>query len=182
MTSKRTVFTVDGKPFIAIAGESHNSSSSDAAYMQGVWDKAEEEGLNTLLLPVTWELTEPVEGQFDFTLVDTLINQARERKMHLIFLWFGTWKNAQCMYAPEWVKKDMVRFPRAQMEKGKNKTRLMAFYGMEYTTLSAFGEETVKADANAFAHLMAHIKEVDENVGTVIGMQVENETGRLRRI
>ena len=79
--------------------------------------------------------------------------------------------------APEWVKKDMVRFPRAQMEKGKNKTRLMAFYGMEYTTLSAFGEETVKADANAFAHLMAHIKEVDENVGTVIGMQVENETG-----
>ena len=79
MTSKRTVFTVDGKPFIAIAGESHNSSSSDAAYMQGVWDKAEEEGLNTLLLPVTWELTEPVEGQFDFTLVDTLINQARER-------------------------------------------------------------------------------------------------------
>ena len=97
MTSKRTVFTVDGKPFIAIAGESHNSSSSDAAYMQGVWDKAEEEGLNTLLLPVTWELTEPVEGQFDFTLVDTLINQARERKMHLIFLWFGTWKNAQCV-------------------------------------------------------------------------------------
>ena len=88
MTSKRTVFTVDGKPFIAIAGESHNSSSSDAAYMQGVWDKAEEEGLNTLLLPVTWELTEPVEGQFDFTLVDTLINQARERKMHLIFLWY----------------------------------------------------------------------------------------------
>lgn len=82
MTSKRTVFTVDGKPFIAIAGESHNSSSSDAAYMQGVWDKAEEEGLNTLLLPVTWELTEPVEGQFDFTLVDTLINQARERKIH----------------------------------------------------------------------------------------------------
>lgn len=50
MTSKRTVFTVDGKHFIAIAGESHNSSSSDAAYMQGVWDKAEEEGLNTLLL------------------------------------------------------------------------------------------------------------------------------------
>lgn len=177
MTSKRTVFTVDGKPFIAIAGESHNSSSSDAAYMQGVWDKAEEEGLNTLLLPVTWELTEPVEGQFDFTLVDTLINQARERKMHLIFLWFGTWKNAQCMYAPEWVKKDMVRFPRAQMEKGKNKTRLMAFYGMEYTTLSAFGQETVMADANAFAHLMAHIREVDENVGTVIGVQVENETG-----
>ncbi len=80
MTSKKNRIYRRWKTFIAIAGESHNSSSSDAAYMQGVWDKAEEEGLNTLLLPVTWELTEPVEGQFDFTLVDTLINQARERK------------------------------------------------------------------------------------------------------
>ncbi len=177
MTSKRTVFSVDGKPFIAIAGESHNSSSSDPEFMKGVWDKAEQEGLNTLLLPMTWELCEPVEGQFDFAIVDALINQARERNMHIVFLWFGTWKNAQCMYAPEWVKKDMVRFPRAQIEKGKNKTKLAQFFGMEYTTLSAFGQETMKADANAFAKLMAHIKEVDEGKDTVIGMQVENETG-----
>ena len=118
MNSKRTVLTADGKPFIAIAGEVHNSSSSSAEYMESVWKRAEELGLNTLLLPVTWELTEPVEGQFSFELVDTLIEQARSFQMKIIFLWFGTWKNAQCMYAPEWVKKDMKRFPRAQVEKG----------------------------------------------------------------
>lgn len=146
MSSQRTVFTVDGKPFIAIAGEAHNSSSSNAEYMLGVWEKAKEQGLNTLLLPVSWELIEPEEGTFTFDLVDEIIGQARENDMHIVFLWFGTWKNAQCMYAPEWVKKDLVRFPRAQMEKGKNKTRLMKFHGMAYTTLSYLGEETNKAD------------------------------------
>lgn len=89
--------------------------------MENVWKQAEELGLNTLLLPVTWELTEPAEGQFSFELVDTLIEQAKSFHMKIIFLWFGTWKNAQCMYAPEWVKKDMERFPRAQTEKGKTK-------------------------------------------------------------
>lgn len=177
MSSQRTVFTVDGKPFIAIAGEAHNSSSSNAEYMLGVWEKAKEQGLNTLLLPVSWELIEPEEGTFTFDLVDEIIGQARENDMHIVFLWFGTWKNAQCMYAPEWVKKDLVRFPRAQMEKGKNKTRLMKFHGMAYTTLSYLGEETNKADRKAFTEFMKHLKEVDEKEHTVIGVQVENETG-----
>ena len=53
MNSKRTVLTADGKPFIAIAGEVHNSSSSSAEYMESVWKRAEELGLNTLLLPVS---------------------------------------------------------------------------------------------------------------------------------
>jgi hypothetical protein len=44
--------------------------------------------------------------------------------------------------------------------------------------LSPFGEETLKADAKAFAALMRHIKEVDPQ-HTVIMMQVENEAGSL---
>ncbi len=177
MGSKRTVFTVNGKPFIAIAGEAHNSSSSSAKYMEGVWAKARQLGLNTLLLPATWELIEPMEGTFEFQLIDDIIAQAREAGMKIIFLWFGTWKNAQCMYAPEWVKKDMVRFPRAQVEKGKNKTRLVKFHALEYTTLSYLGDETNKADAKAFAEFMKHLKETDEKEHTVIAVQVENETG-----
>lgn len=177
MNSKRTILTVDNKPFIAIAGEVHNSSSSSVEYMEDVWKRAVELGLNTLLMPVTWELTEPVEGEFSFALPDALIEQARNYKMKIIFLWFGTWKNAQCMYAPEWVKRDIERFPRAQVEKGKNKTRLSKFYGLEYTTLSYLGEETNRADAKAFAEFMKHLKEVDGEAHTVIAVQVENETG-----
>lgn len=177
MSSKRTIFQSQGKPFIAIAGEAHNSSSSSAENMIGVWEKAKELGLNTLLLPASWELIEPSEGRFEFGLIDDIITQARDYAMKIIFLWFGTWKNAQCMYAPEWVKKDMVRFPRAQVDKGANKTSLKQFYGMAYTTLSYLGEETNKADAKAFSKFMRHLKEVDEKQHSVIGVQVENETG-----
>ena len=177
MEKKKNLFYVKGEPFIALAGEAHNSSSSTAYFMESVWEKAQEQGLNTVLLPVTWELVEPVEGTFDFATQDAIIAQARERGMHIIFLWFGSWKNAQCMYAPNWVKTDLERFPRAQVEKGQNKCQLKDFYGMPYTTLSYLGEETNKADARAFAEFMKHLKEIDEAEQTVIAVQVENETG-----
>ena len=153
----RKVLMVDDAPFIMLAGEVHNSNSSSAACMEQVWNRAKELEMNTLLLPVTWELIEPQEGVFDFSLVDGLIQQARRKEGKLGFLWFGSWKNAQCYYAPEWVKADT----------------------QSYTSLSYLCEETKKADAKAFAALMAHIRDVDEEENTVIAVQVENETGLM---
>ncbi|MCI2068056.1 MAG: DUF5597 domain-containing protein [Bacilli bacterium] len=167
----------NGKPFIMVAGEVHNSASSSAEFMEHIWDQGKELGLNSLLLPVTWELLEPEEGHFDFSLVDKLILQARSREMKIGFLYFGAWKNAQCMYAPSWVKEDLNRFPRAEVEKGKNKVALKDFYGFPYTSLSYLGEETNKADKKAFIALMKHLKEVDEKEKTVLYVQIENETG-----
>lgn len=165
------------EPFIIIAGEVHNSNSSTGAAMEPVWAKADELCLNTLLLPVSWELVEPEEGHFDFRLVDTLISQARTHNKHIMFLWFGTWKNAQCYYAPAWVKTDLDRFKRAEVEKGKPKTNLKDFHGMPYTTLSYLCRETQQADAKAFSAFMSHLKEVDGLQKTVLMVQVENETG-----
>jgi hypothetical protein len=168
---------VHDKPFIMLAGEVHNSNSSSVEYMEGVWDKAQALGMNTLLLPISWEMTEPQEGVFDFSLTDGLIEQARTRGGKLVFLWFGAWKNAQCYYAPEWVKTDLHRFRRAEVEKGQNLVHLKDFYGMPYTTLSYLCEATKDADTKAFRALMEHIKTVDEQKNTVLMVQVENETG-----
>ncbi|HAL74571.1 MAG TPA: hypothetical protein DCM45_05690 [Clostridiales bacterium] len=168
---------VNDRPFIMLAGEVHNSNSSSVEYMEGVWDKAEKLGMNSLLMPVSWEMVEPEEGIFDFSLVDGLIEQARRRGKKLGLLWFGAWKNAQCLYAPAWVKTDLVRFKRAEVVKGQNLTRLENFHQMPYTTLSYLCEETLKADTRAFRELILHIKNIDEQENTVIIVQVENETG-----
>ena len=88
------VLLVDGKPFIMLAGEVHNSDSSSPAYMEQIWKIAEELGMNSLLLPVTWEMVEPVEGEFHFEILDQLIDQAREYGMKIGLLWFGSFKNA----------------------------------------------------------------------------------------
>ena len=171
------VLMVEGEPFILLAGEVHNSSPSSLEYMSQVWEKAEALGMNCLLLPVTWEMVEPEEGRFDFSLVHGLIEQARAQGMKIAFLWFGAWKNAQCYYAPAWVKTDTRRFRRAEIEKGKGFLRIKDFYDMPYTSLSYLCEETMRADARAFGRLMAFIREIDGEAHTVVSMQIENETG-----
>ncbi len=177
------VLLVEGKPFLLLAGEVHNSDSSSPEYMEKIWTIAQELGMNALLLPAAWELIEPEEGRFDFSVPRALIDQARQRDMRIVFLWFGSWKNAECMYAPAWVKRDLKRFPRAQIEKDKNKAgrRVSPTIPVKipYTTLSYLGQETMKADARAFAAFMGFLKDYDGEKQTVVAVQVENETGLL---
>ena len=177
------VLLVDGKPFIMLAGEVHNSDSSSPAYMEQIWKIAEELGMNSLLLPVTWEMVELVEGEFHFEILDQLIDQAREHGMKIGLLWFGSFKNAECMYAPEWVKRDLERFHRGQIVKGKNKAGRRVSptlpVTIPYTTISYLSENAMQADARAFGKMMQHVREYDEAYGTVITVQVENETGLL---
>ncbi|GHS99651.1 beta-galactosidase [Bacteroidia bacterium] len=161
-----TQLIVNGKPFIMLAGEIHNSSSSTLEYMQTVWPKLRNFHVNTVLMAVTWEQFEPVEGKFDYSLVDGLIQQARENDIKIVFLWFASWKNGLSGYAPEWVKKNTKRFPLSKDSNGKSKD-----------VLTPMSNITRDADAKAFATLMKHIKEVDSNEQTVIMVQIENEVG-----
>ncbi|MBV8857971.1 MAG: DUF5597 domain-containing protein [Acidobacteria bacterium] len=163
-----TQLVVDGRPFLVRGGELGNSSSSSLEYMRGVWPKLAAMKLNTVVMPVYWELIEPAEGKFDFELFDGLIRDARRNGLRLVPLWFASWKNSMSCYAPAWVKTDQRRFPRAEDAAGR---------GMEI--LSPFNEENVKADARAFAALMRHVREVDGREHTVIMVQVENEIGMI---
>jgi len=162
-----TQLIVDEKPFLVLGGELGNSSASSLEYMLPIWSNIKEMNLNTILVPVYWELIEPVEGQFDFNLLDSIIRSATKSNLKIIPLWFGSWKNSMSCYVPAWVKKDQSRFPRAQDHTGK---------GLEI--LSAFDQNNLNADIKAFTGLMKHIKETDRS-HTVIMVQVENEIGML---
>ena len=99
-----TQLVVDGKPFLVLGGELNNSSASSLDYLKPLWPRIVATHLNTVLATVTWELIEPQEGKFDFKLVDGLLQQARENNLHLVILWFGSWKNGKSTYQPLWVK------------------------------------------------------------------------------
>jgi hypothetical protein len=174
-------FYVDDKPFIMLSGELHNSSASSIEYMQPIWDRLAALHVNTVVGTASWELVEPEEGKFDFSLVDDEINQARQRNMRLVLIWFATWKNAGSSYVPNWVKADPKRFPPMVIHvrpDGGMATFLANYMQQLNGPLSPFGKETMKADAKAFSALMKHIREVDPR-HTVIMMQVENEVGSI---
>jgi beta-galactosidase GanA len=163
-----TQLIVGDKPFLVLAGELGNSTSSNLDYMRSVWPKLTALNLNTVLVPIYWELIEPTEGKFDFTLVDGLIQEARKHKLRLVPLWFASWKNSMSCYAPAWVKTNQQRFPRSQDKSGK---------GLEI--LSPFSKANLDADARAFAAFMRHLRDVDSDQHTVIMVQVENEIGMI---
>lgn len=159
---------VKGKPFLILGGELGNSSAGTSAQADVILPSMAKLRLNTVLMPVAWEQVAPQEGTFDFSILDHWIDVARQQNLHLVLLWFGSWKNAFSEYAPAWVKSDTKRFPRA-----------IGGDGTPLEILSTFGTETAQCDARAFAALMAHVRDKDHVQQTVLMVQVENEVGYL---
>ena len=155
-------------PCPILGGELSNSAATSVADIDEVMPRMRALGMNTVLVPAYWELMEPVEGQFDFTLIDRTIDVARREQLHVVFLWFGAWKNSMSCYAPAWFKQDTKRFPRAMTAEGKQ---------MEIA--SCFSENVLQADLKAFSALMRHIRERDPQREVVVMMQIENEIGML---
>lgn len=160
----RHALLVDGAPFLILGGQVHNSSNYPEPLKQ-VWPAIEALGANTVSVSVAWEQVEPVEGRFDFSFVDHLLEQARAHDKRLVLLWFATWKNNGPNYAPRWVKLDNARFPRVVTRDGR-----------VLNSLSPHAEATLAADRKAFAALMAHLREHDAQ-RSVILVQPQNEPG-----
>lgn len=163
-----TQLVVHGMPFLILGGELGNSSAACPQDIERIFPKLKKMGLNTVLVPVYWDLTEPVEGQFDFTLTDKALQQARENDLKIVFLWFGAWKNSMSCYAPLWFKENHKKYPRAYTQSGK-----------PLEIASTFSEAVYEADHHAFSQWMQHIATVDKEEGTVIMIQIENEIGML---
>jgi len=160
----RHALLVDGKPFFMLGGQIHNSSSWPGM-LPAVWSAVGAMHANTVEMPIYWEQIEPRQGQFDFTLVDTLLQQARDHHVHVVFLWFATWKNGSDHYLPQWVKLDPTKHPNIV---GRN--------GQPVDSPSPINPAGMELDAKAFAAVMAHLKDADPQ-HTLLMVQVENETG-----
>ena len=160
----RHAIFVDGKPFLMLGVQTNNSANYIAA-LKDVWPVVESTHANTLGIPVAWEQIEPKEGQFDFTFIDELIKQARDREIKLVLLWFATWKNNAPHYAPDWVKLNDKRFPRVVKQDGKT-----------LNSLSPHHRSTLEADKKAFVELIKRIKKVDKKHNVIL-VQVQNEVG-----
>jgi hypothetical protein len=161
----RWALLVEGQPYLILGGQVHNSSAWPSELPE-VWKSLAELHANTVEAPVYWEQIEPQEGKFNWDNVDALVQGAREHNLHVALLWFGTWKNGNMHYVPQWVKTDTKRFP-----------RVIRADGEPIDVLSASARSTLQADKAAFVALMRHLKALDGNQHTILMVQVENESG-----
>lgn len=164
------LFSVQGRPFFPLGGQAHNSSGYSLQEAERAFEAVAAMHGNSVAIPITWEQVEPQEGSFDFSMVDNLVERCRKADIHLVILWFATWKNGTMKYAPAWVKQDRQRF-----------RRVRDCDGLELTVLSSHCAENQRADGDAFCRLVQHVRDIDGDTQTVIGFQIENEPGIIGR-
>jgi len=160
----RFALFVDNAPYLMLGAQVENTASWPAM-LPKVWPAMEYLHVNTVEMPVYWEQFEPQPGKYDYTMVDSLLKEARQHKVRLVLLWFGTYKDGSQHYMPEWMKLDFVRYAHA-LDKD----------GQAVDSPSPFAAASLDADKSAFAALMRRLKETDPQ-RTVIMVQVENEAG-----
>src|SRR6516165_11917805 len=128
---------VDGNPYLMLGGQVHNSDTANADDLNKALDVLASWHSNTAEVPIYWEAIEPKQGQFDFSSVDLAIQAARKRDLHLVFLWFGTWKNGDSHYVPGWVKSDKQKY-----------VRVVGSHGEETEIISPLCRAAMDADAH----------------------------------
>src|ERR1039457_4177819 len=160
----RFALFVDDAPYLMLGAQTHNSSDWTAMFAK-VWPAMEYLNVNTMEIPVYWEQFEPRQGQYDRTVIDALLAGARQHRVRLVLLWFGTWKNGSQHYMPEWMKLDPAKYPHLT---DKN--------GHPADSPSPFAAASLEADKTAFTAFMRYLKTADTQ-HTVIMVQVENEPG-----
>lgn len=153
-----------GEPVFLTGLQCHNSSSGTQMLNQTI-EAIKLHGGNLLEAPIYWCEIEGKEGNYDMSLVKTLLDKAREADLYLIPLWFGASKNGLATYTPDYIKKNPQKYKLAK-DSG----------GIPVESLSPHCRATLEKDKKAFAKVMEYIEKYDQN-GTVIAVQVENEVG-----
>lgn len=155
----------NGKPILLLGLQTMNSSTGTHLVDKAI-HAVKRYGGNVLEAPIYWNLIEPRRDEYHMELVKGLIDKVREAGLHLIILWFATSKNGHPNYAPDYVKLDPQTY---QITIGPN--------GAQHASLSPHCMATLERDKKAFCEVMKFLKAYDGEVGTVLGLQIENEMG-----
>ena len=162
----KQLFKSQGKPFFPLGGQPGTNVSFLPGDLDNFYKGAKHLRLNSAEIQIYWRQINPEPGVYDFTDVDRILGELRQNNLKWLLTWFGTWKNGTLKYAPNWVKTNKAVYK-----------RVVDSRGVEQLVLSSHCNANLEADKAAFVALMRHLKNVDGDYGTVIGVQVENEPG-----
>lgn len=175
----KTYVEVDGKPFPYLGAEIRldallNCDKMEIEEVEKYIAKASELGLNCVLIPIYWNLIEPEEGKYDFSVVDKILEYVNKYDLKMELLWFSTnmCGDTFSYLTPQYILADPAkRFNRP------DEGRFWGYYGDRYT-LRMDDPWVLERETKAVDKLFTHIREWDAANGEkhpVISVQVHNE-------
>ena len=162
----KPLLIVDDEPFLILGLQWDCNSCYSEIEMIPLFEEAKKLGCNTAVTPLYWESVEPEFDRYDFSMVDKRLEICKNLGLKLVILWFGGYKNAECCYAPSYIRDDNKTYQKVMRLDGS----------LQDKTLCPNGEAALERDILAFKKLCKHLREVDED-HIVILIQVENEVG-----
>lgn len=161
---------VEGKPFLYNAIQSWYPPDRD---FDTHIRKAAELDYKIFTLWLYWKEIEPVKGEYDFSVVDTIIESADRHGVKIEFLWAGTnfCDHMDPRFTPDWVynNKDWLYLD----EEGS--VKVVNGFDMGDCVAADFkNEDLYNAERNILFKLNEHLEKTDKN-RTVVMFQLENE-------
>lgn len=175
----KTYVEVDGKPFPYIGAEIRldallNCDRMKVEDVEKYISKASELGLNCVLIPIYWNLIEPEQDKYDFSVVDKILEYVNKYDLRMELLWFSTnmCGDTHSYLTPQYILEDpSLRFNRP------DEGAFWGYYGNRYT-LRFDDPWVLERETQAVTRLFTHIREWDAANGErhpVISAQVHNE-------
>ena len=149
--------------------------------------KAKQSGFNTIEVPIDWRFIEPKKDQFDYKLLDFILNIGKKYQLKLELLWFSTnmCGDSHVNHLPDYIFWDKETYPRIQTTENDEYVdeRFDMMYG-DSGFLILNNQNLMQREAYVLTEMMNHIDiwNNENNLpDTVISVQIHNEPDGFAR-
>ena len=146
----RYALIVDGAPYLMLGMQTEQLQRLAGHAPAGVARRRGPACQTRSRLPSTGSSSSRSRDSSTTRKIDTILAQARAHHVHLVLLWFGTWKNGSQHYMPEWMKLEPQRYSHVVNKRGE-----------PVDSPSPIRPASLDADMHAFTAFMTHLKAAD---------------------
>ncbi|MGV8096055.1 MAG: DUF4969 domain-containing protein [Mangrovibacterium sp.] len=177
--SNKVFIEVDGVPFPIYGAQIRldaflNCDKMSMNEVEKYFRKGKELGLNCLGVSLCWNMIEPTEDTFDFTIIDKILEYANRYDIKIELLWFSTNMigDSFSYLVPAYILKNLNN----RLSRNDDGS-FWGYYGYQYA-LILNDKWLLQRETNAITRLFNHIRRWDAEHGEkhpVIMVQIHNE-------
>ena len=149
--------------------------ADDIPYFGDACDTWLRQGLNTIAMTLAWNDVEPAKDRYDTRMIEAMVDACKARNMHLIIVWFGTWRNLQSNYVPGYIGQQKIGYPDGTWDRNTGCLAVKKDGKVENGGVSPFATKVAERDGLALNAMLGAGAKKDPGHQVLIGVQVENE-------